>query len=74
MYSLWRQGHPLIWGVWAPAVCCCGKPIVSGILGRNQLPVISRVMTSIVAPKPSVERVARASHSTVGRIGSHVVL
>jgi hypothetical protein len=43
-------------------------------LGRNQRPVISRVMTSIVAPKPSVERVAGASHSTVGRIGSHMVL
>jgi hypothetical protein len=27
----------------------------------------------IVAPKPSVERVARTGHSTVGGIGTHMV-
>jgi hypothetical protein len=64
----------LIRGVWAPAVCRRGKPIVSGILGRNQRPVVPGVMTPTVAPEPSVERVARASHSMEGRIGSHMVL
>jgi hypothetical protein len=29
--------------------------------------------TLTVAPEPSVERVARAGHSTVGRIDSHMV-
>jgi hypothetical protein len=55
-------------------VCHCGKPIVSGILGHNQWPTVPRVMTPIVAAEPSVERVAGASHSTVGRIGSHMVV
>jgi hypothetical protein len=31
--------------VWAPAVCHCGKPIVSGILGHNWWPMVPRVMT-----------------------------
>jgi hypothetical protein len=31
-------------------------------------------ITPIVAPKPSVEQVAGASHSTVGKIGSHTIL
>jgi hypothetical protein len=30
--------------------------------------------TSIVALEPSVERVAGAGHSTVGRIGTHMLL
>jgi hypothetical protein len=67
-------GHLLIRGVWAPAVCHCGKPIISGILGRNRRTVVPRVMTPTVAPKPSVEWVAGDGHSIVGRIGSHVVL
>jgi hypothetical protein len=68
IYNLWRQGRLLIQGVWALAVCRCGKPIVSGILGCNRWPVVPRVMTPIVAPEPSVEQVVRADHSTVGRI------
>jgi hypothetical protein len=64
--------------VWAPAVCHYGKPIVSGILGCNWWPMVPGmvpgVMTLIVAPEPSVEQLARAGHSTVGRIGTHVVL
>jgi hypothetical protein len=31
-------------------------------------------LTLIVAPEPSVERVAGAGHSTVGRIGTHMLL
>jgi hypothetical protein len=31
-------------------------------------------ITSIVAPEPSVEWVARADHSTVARTGTHMVL
>jgi hypothetical protein len=33
-----------------------------------------RYKTTIVAPEPSIERVARAVHSIGGRIGTHVVL
>jgi hypothetical protein len=74
MYSLYRQGRLLIRGVWAPVMCRCGKPIVSGILDRNRWLTVPGVMTLIVAPEPSVERVAGAGHSMVGRIGSHMVL
>jgi hypothetical protein len=63
-----------MWGVWAPAMCYCGKPIVSGILCCNRRPTVPWVMTSIVTPEPSFEQVARAGYSMVGRIGSHVVL
>jgi hypothetical protein len=45
-------------GCVGPVVCCCGKPIVSGILGCNWRPALPGVMTPTVAPKPSVERVA----------------
>jgi hypothetical protein len=31
-------------------------------------------ITPIVAPKPSIERVAGASHSMMGRTGTHMVL
>jgi hypothetical protein len=36
--------------------------------------MVPGVMTLIVAPEPSIEQLARAGHSTVGRIGTHVVL
>jgi hypothetical protein len=55
-------------------VCRCGKPIVSGILSRNRWPAVPEVMTPTVDSEASIERVARAIHSTVGRIGTHVVL
>jgi hypothetical protein len=66
MYNLYRQGHLLIWGVWALAMCHCGKPIVSGILGYNWRPTVPGVMTPIVALEPSVEWVAGVGHSMVG--------
>jgi hypothetical protein len=34
----------------------------------------SGYITLIVAPEPSVERVAGADHSMMGRIGTHMVL
>jgi hypothetical protein len=37
-------------------------------------PRYSVYYTSIVALEPSVEWVARAGHSTVGRIGTHMLL
>jgi hypothetical protein len=64
---------PDMWCV-CPAMCHYGKPIVSGILCHNWQPVVREVMTLTVALEPSVERVAGAGHSTMGRIGSHVVL
>jgi hypothetical protein len=60
--------------VWAPAVYHYGKPTVSGILGHYRWLVVPRVMTPTVAPECSIEQVAGAGHSTVGRIGSHMVL
>jgi hypothetical protein len=33
-----------------------------------------RYITPLVAPEPSVERVAGAGHSMVGEIGTHMVL
>jgi hypothetical protein len=45
-----------------------------GVLGRNRQPTVPGVIYPDSSPEPSVERVARAAHSTVGRIGSHMVL
>jgi hypothetical protein len=44
------------------------------ILARNWQPTVPRVMTLTVARELSIERVAGTDHSTVGRIGYHVVL
>jgi hypothetical protein len=41
------------------------------VIGGPQYP---GYITPRVAPEPSVERVARAGHSTVGGIGTHMVL
>jgi hypothetical protein len=58
----------------SPIICRWREPIVSKFLGRNRWPMVHVLFTPTVAPEPSVERVAGASHSTVGRTGSHMVL
>jgi hypothetical protein len=61
-------------GVWFPIIYCWREPIVSKFLSRNRWPTVYVLFTPTVAPEPSIEWVAGASHSTVGRTGSHMVL
>jgi hypothetical protein len=58
----------------SPAICHWRESILSRVLGRNQCPQYPGYITVTIAPEPSVEVVVGASYSTVGRIGTHMVL
>jgi hypothetical protein len=51
-----------------------GNQSYSDVLGHNRWPTVPIVNYPIVAPEPAVEQVARAYHSTVGGIGTHMIL
>jgi hypothetical protein len=58
----------------SPTICHRRESIVSRILGHNRRPMVPGVLDPNSTPKPSVEKVAGADHSMMGRTGTHILL
>jgi hypothetical protein len=73
--SAWSGGAISDMGCMVPQLFAAGGnwsyPEFGAIIGDRRYP---RYKTLIVAPEPSVERVAGAGHSMVGRTSSHMLL
>jgi hypothetical protein len=61
--------------VWFPShLPLEGTNHIKGFLGHNRRPMVHRVNYIDSIPEISIDRVARADHSMVGGIGTHMVL
>jgi hypothetical protein len=72
VHFLRNRGMTEVYG--SPTICRWREPVLSKILGHTDDLRYPSYFAPTIAPEPSVEWVARAGHSTVGRIGSHMVL
>jgi hypothetical protein len=67
--------HILVRGVWFPShLPLEGNQAYPEFLVVTGDPRYPGYLTPTVAPEPSIEWVVRAGHSTVGRIGTHMLL
>jgi hypothetical protein len=75
LFSLERRGCVLGTVCMVPQLYATGgNRSYPGVLGRNQQPTVPRVNYPDSSPRALFERVARAGYSTMGGIGSHMVL